>query len=296
MNAHVYILRCADGTFYVGETGRALAERVGDHMAGLGGAYTKDRLPVELVWSRDFARYQEAIAAERLLKGWSQDKFEALIGGEIELLPDLSERRQPRGSPATLHAASPPPVNERPSERVQKGQGDPALGPSVAQSGPVAPAASASNDGTFDITAYLPYLVNRTGVHLAVAFSDVIARHGINLQMWRVLAAVNHQDGLRISDLASLTSIDISTLSRLLGNMEKKSLLARERAGGGDARVVTVHLSDHGATMTKALIPVAQRSEAAALEGFTDAEIAAFKQMLNRVYANISAESVEAAA
>lgn len=275
MNAHVYILRCADGSFYVGETGRSLAERVGDHMAGLGGAYTKDRLPVELVWSRDFARYQDAIAAERLLKGWSQDKFEALIRGEIELLPDLTEREKPKPAPALLQSG--------PKE-------EPAAAPAPR---PAPVPASASDDATFDITVYLPYLVNRTGVHLAVAFSNVIARHGINLQMWRVLAALNHRDGLRISDLASLTSIDISTLSRLLGNMEKKSLLARKRAGGGDARVVTVHLTDHGATMTKALIPVAQRTEIAALEGFTDAEIATLKQMLNRVYANISADSAD---
>ena len=75
---------------------------------------------------------------------------------------------------------------------------------------------------SFDLTAYLPYLINRTGVELAGAFSREIAHHGVTLQMWRVLAALHHRDGLRISDLASLTSIDISTLSRLIGKMEKR--------------------------------------------------------------------------
>ena len=67
----------------------------------------------------------------------------------------------------------------------------------------------------FDLTRYLPYLVNRTGVRIATAFGEELRPHGITLQMWRVLAALDHADGQRISDLAALTSIDVSTSSRL---------------------------------------------------------------------------------
>ena len=103
--------------------------------------------------------------------------------------------------------------------------------------------------------------------------------------MWRVLAALHHRDGLRISDLAGLTSIDISTLSRLIGKMEKRCLVTRRRSPEADGRVVTVVVTPAGQAATRAIVPVAQRYETMALAGFTADEAAALKQMLIRVYA-----------
>ena len=141
----------------------------------------------------------------------------------------------------------------------------------------------------FDITHYLPYLVNRVGVRLATAFSEALRQHGLTLQMWRVLAALDHQDSQRIGALASATSIDVSTLSRLIGTMEHKGLVTRERGNGGDARVVTVHATERARAITASLIPLAQRYEAVALRDFTPDEIAALKAMLVRIYDNTEA-------
>jgi DNA-binding MarR family transcriptional regulator len=141
----------------------------------------------------------------------------------------------------------------------------------------------------FDITRYLPYLINRVGVRIAGSFSEAIREHGITLQMWRVLAALNHDDGLRIGALAGSTSIDVSTLSRLVGTMQRRGLVVRERGNGGDARVVTVHLTDRAKKITRALVPMAQRYEAVALRDFTPDEIAALKAMLVRIYGNTEA-------
>ena len=154
----------------------------------------------------------------------------------------------------------------------------------------------AETDAAFDLTAYLPYLINRTGVELAGAFSREIAHHGVTLQMWRVLAALHHRDGLRISDLASLTSIDISTLSRLIGKMEKRCLVTRRRSPEADGRVVTVVVTPVGQAATRAIVPVAQRYETMALAGFTADEAAALKQMLIRVYGNLSGDALDSAA
>ena len=99
----------------------------------------------------------------------------------------------------------------------------------------------------FDLTRYLPYLINRTGIRIASTFTEAIRAHGITLQMWRVLAALDHADGQRVSDLAALTSIDVSTLSRILDAMQEKSLIERRRGNGrgsvrerADARVAPV--------------------------------------------------------
>jgi predicted GIY-YIG superfamily endonuclease len=92
MNAFVYILRCSDGSYYVGSTRGSLETRVAEHNSGVYGGYTMSRRPVELVWSQDFDRITDAIAAERRLKGWSRAKKEALIAGDLDLLHQLSKR------------------------------------------------------------------------------------------------------------------------------------------------------------------------------------------------------------
>jgi len=93
MNAHVYVLRCADGSYYVGSARGSLKDRVSKHDSGVFGGYTATRRPVELVFSQDFGHITDAIAAERQLKGWSRAKKEALIAGDFQLLKLLSRNR-----------------------------------------------------------------------------------------------------------------------------------------------------------------------------------------------------------
>ena len=94
MATYVYLLRCADRSYYVGSTRGTLAQRVGEHNAGTFGGHTATRRPVELVWSQDFDRITDAIAAERQLKGWSRAKKEALIRGDYAAISALAKRRQ----------------------------------------------------------------------------------------------------------------------------------------------------------------------------------------------------------
>lgn len=97
--AWVYMLRCADGSFYVGShRGPDLGVRIVQHETGQGGDYTRRRLPVELVWSEWFGRIADAVAAERRIKGWSRAKKEALIRGDYETIKVLAKRRGGRPS------------------------------------------------------------------------------------------------------------------------------------------------------------------------------------------------------
>jgi putative endonuclease len=90
--AFVYILRCADGSFYAGTTRTTLERRVAEHNGGHFAGYTALRRPVTLVFSQWFDRVTDAIAAERQIKGWSRAKKQALIDGKTETLPALSKR------------------------------------------------------------------------------------------------------------------------------------------------------------------------------------------------------------
>ena len=86
MAIFIYMVRCRDGRFYVGSTRDNLERRIAEHNAGHFGGFTKSRRPVKLVYSQDFDRITDAIAAERRLKGWSRAKKEALIAGDIARL------------------------------------------------------------------------------------------------------------------------------------------------------------------------------------------------------------------
>jgi putative endonuclease len=92
----VYILRCADDSYYVGSTWN-LEQRVEQHMTGHGAAYTRSRRPVTLVFAEEFDRIDDAFAMEKRIQGWSRKKREALIDGAAERLPDLSRSRYRRG-------------------------------------------------------------------------------------------------------------------------------------------------------------------------------------------------------
>jgi putative endonuclease len=90
MGIFVYILRCRDGSYYVGTTRDALERRVAEHNAGSLGGYTSARRPVQLVFHQEFDRVTDAITAERQLKGWRRAKKEALIRGDYAVLRELA--------------------------------------------------------------------------------------------------------------------------------------------------------------------------------------------------------------
>src|SRR5882724_9428715 len=75
----VYIVRCADSSYYTGRSAVSAEKRVSKHNLGVFDGYTKSRRPVTLVFSERFDRIVDAIAFERQVKGWSRAKKEALI-------------------------------------------------------------------------------------------------------------------------------------------------------------------------------------------------------------------------
>lgn len=84
----VYILRCCDGSLYVGQT-QDVEQRVRTHNDGRGARFTSTRRPVALAYSEGYQTEIEAIARERQLKGWARRKKEALVAGDLVLLKKL---------------------------------------------------------------------------------------------------------------------------------------------------------------------------------------------------------------
>lgn len=86
---HMYILECADLSFYVGSS-VDLERRLAQHSNCEGAAYTARRLPVRLVYCEEYARIDEAYAREKQVQGWGRAKRIALIEGRLGDLPGLS--------------------------------------------------------------------------------------------------------------------------------------------------------------------------------------------------------------
>ena len=136
--------------------------------------------------------------------------------------------------------------------------------------------------------SYLPYLLNRAGTRIATAFGEEMRPLGASLQIWRVLAALREKDGRRMGDLSKTTSIEVSTLTRLVDNMEKSGLVERRR-DPDDARVVALHVTAAGKRLTKRILPIAERYETVALKGFSTREAEVLRRALSRLYANMEA-------
>jgi putative endonuclease len=100
---YVYILKCADGSYYTGIT-HDMDQRLEQHNQGTNeDSYTYVRRPVELVFCEMFNNYRLAIEWEKRLKGWSRKKKEALINGNWDKLKELSKcRNYTKASPVNF--------------------------------------------------------------------------------------------------------------------------------------------------------------------------------------------------
>ena len=85
---HVYILRCADTSLYIGST-TDVARRMEEHATGKGGAYTRSRLPVTLLYQEPHLDRSTAERREAELKRWTRAKKLALAEGDLALLKQL---------------------------------------------------------------------------------------------------------------------------------------------------------------------------------------------------------------
>ncbi|GAK56083.1 GIY-YIG catalytic domain protein [Candidatus Vecturithrix granuli] len=87
---YLYILECADGTYYTGSTWN-LEKRLWQHQNGQGANYTKKRLPVKVVYCEEFERIEDAFLREKQVQGWSHKKKLALIERNAQRLHELAE-------------------------------------------------------------------------------------------------------------------------------------------------------------------------------------------------------------
>ena len=139
-----------------------------------------------------------------------------------------------------------------------------------------------------DLANYLPYLINRVGFALVESFTaDALIGNGLSIAMWRVLAALSNNGEQRQVDLVTMTSIDASTMSRLVSRLVRSGLVTRSRSAKS-SREVVVELSPKGRDLVQRLIPIARKLEQTASAGLPAKDLAVAKRALGRMYLNLA--------
>jgi MarR family transcriptional regulator, organic hydroperoxide resistance regulator len=138
----------------------------------------------------------------------------------------------------------------------------------------------------FTLADFVPYLLNRAGVQVGLEFARAVAPLGVTVPMWRVMALLWESGDQRLGEIAEGTSIDVSTLSRLLLTLQRKQFIVRKRSGT-DGRALSVSLTAKGREMTERIIPIAMRCEDVAIRGIRSNDLRRLKQLLTTVFTNL---------
>jgi DNA-binding MarR family transcriptional regulator len=137
-----------------------------------------------------------------------------------------------------------------------------------------------------DLDHSIGYLLNRAASIIAARFSDDLKPFDINLQAWRVLAALRQEDHQTLSDLGSHTGAELSYLSRTVGALEARGFV-RRRDTSSDRRNIHLSLTAAGAAVVAQLSPRAGSVEATATSGMTARERKIVLKALRRIYDNL---------
>lgn len=147
-------------------------------------------------------------------------------------------------------------------------------------------------DSPISLEGFLPALVNRLAAQLVAAFTREIEKYGISVPEWRVLVALDERSPLRLTELADKTSIELSTLSRLIRRLDQRGL-CRVDPYGRDQRAGTIELHSSGKQLLSKLLPIGKEYEAALVAGMSSKDIEFCRQALRRFHANLAAYLID---
>lgn len=138
----------------------------------------------------------------------------------------------------------------------------------------------------FELTRFLPYLIGRIGVYLNTVIGVELQAQGLTLPMWRVVGVLWQLKTCSMGELSDVAAIELTALSRLVGAMEHKELVARKRSPK-DARVVLVTLSRRGRAIGRKLIPPSLAMERRVLAKLSATDVRALRASLLTVYESL---------
>jgi len=138
-----------------------------------------------------------------------------------------------------------------------------------------------------DLERSLPFLMHLIVSQVETEVNKHARAYGLKIEGVRVLFRLLAKDNLSVNELARLTGIETSTLSRLLDRMSDKGLLRRTR-DVNDKRSVLVGLTPKGRKLAQQHRPVYYKDyDKLLLAGFNAEEGATFRKQLLRMLDNL---------
>lgn len=125
-----------------------------------------------------------------------------------------------------------------------------------------------------------PFRLNRLMAAWNARLEARLAEHGASFAQWRVvMVAARARRALTIVELAALTLVPHSTLSRQLAAMEGEGLVRRARHAA-DGRAVSVQLTPRGRARYREWLPIALAEAEAGLAGLSAADRATLLRLI----------------
>ncbi len=267
----VYLLRCADGSFYCGTAHKSLEARVNEHNAGALAGYTATRRPVELVWHQAFQRATDAIAMERRIKGWSRRKKIALIEGDRDGLKRAARK-------------------DFSCEERGRSFDTPPMGATQDEENSLVPgrrASAVSRDAPTSLgilPGLLGYQLRHANLKVVGGFAERIAPHNVTAAQFGLLVLVAANPGATQAALARAFGADRSVMVRLIDRLEAARLVDR-RAREGDRRSNAIVLTERGAVLLEKLKREVRAFEDAATACLSREETETLLALLRRINA-----------
>ncbi len=129
------------------------------------------------------------------------------------------------------------------------------------------------------VDGYLLYLLARASSQASGQFHALLAKRGVPVTDWRIMAVLAGTDGVTIGELAARCLFKQPTLTRAVDRLQAKKLV-RRAAAGGDRRQVLVLLTASGQRLIDGLIEAAREHEAELLSTYSPTDIDALKDAL----------------
>ncbi len=141
--------------------------------------------------------------------------------------------------------------------------------------------------------SYIPFLINRAAIAQLSFSSRTFEKFGITVPKWRVLSRLGTYGSMRVGDIAKLTSIEGSTLSRILSELEAAGSIKRKYLPS-DSRVIRITLTRAGKNLFDRLMPYHDHVQQMSTAGLTPLEVATLRRALKRVFFNTIAAASDA--
>ena len=138
----------------------------------------------------------------------------------------------------------------------------------------------------FSLDQYPLYLMAHVDYRYTIEMEAALGRHKFTRPKWRALASLSLRDGLSIGEMAEITLLKLSTLSRVAERLEREGLVKR-RPRPNDNRITEVLITEQGRQAFQEILQVSRRQYARATDGLTESEIEQLCATLNRMLRNL---------